>query len=97
MRKFGWRFPLSSIIGISGSALIMTSAAVGAATTVSGDVYLPALVAILAGPREGAREEGSAIFWWLAILVGHFKSRAQNQQGTGKHYVDFLRTVLSTT
>ena len=72
MRKFGWRFPLISVVGISGSALIMSSAAVGAATTVSGGVWSPASVAMLAGSRGCAQEEGSAVFGgspsWLVIL-----------------------------
>ena len=56
MRKFGWRFPLISVVGISGSALIMFSAAVDAATTVSGGVGSPLSVEMLAGLWGGVHE-----------------------------------------
>ena len=62
MRKFGWRFPFNSVVGISGFSLIRLLSAVCAATTVSGGVFSPVGLAVLAGFGEGAGEEGFAVF-----------------------------------
>ena len=62
MRKFGWRFPFSLVVGISGFSLSRLSSAVFAAKTVSGGVFSPVVVAVLAGFGEGAGEEGIAVF-----------------------------------
>ena len=62
MRKFGWRFPFNSVVGISGFSLTRLLSAVCAATTVSGGVFSPGVVAVLACFGAGAQEEGFAVF-----------------------------------